>query len=155
VELEIQLKSLKELKLLLQPSTPLLLNMIRRNSKKDLEDLPVESLLSRLEELQKLKLENLKTELRTHSVLPELLEKKVLSQEVVSLFFMLKELLRMLKVLTLTKTLVSKLLEKLVKFHAKPSAPTPDSKDLLSLINFLKLTSLLTVSMLPQEFIAI
>jgi len=155
VELEIKTKSLKELKLLLQLSTPLLLNMIRRNSRKDLEDLPVESLLSRLEELQKLKLENLKTESRTHSVLLELLEKKVLSQEVVSHFSTLKELLRTLKVLTSIKILVSKLSEKLAKSHAKPSAKILDSKDPLSSTNFLKPTSSLTVLTLPWEYTAI
>jgi len=69
----------------------------------------VESQSSRLEELQKLKFLNLKTELRTHSALLELLEKKELFQEEVLLFFTLKELLRMLKVLTSIKTLVSKL----------------------------------------------
>jgi len=69
----------------------------------------VESQSSRLEELQKLKFLNLKTELRTHSALPELLEKKELFQEEVLLFFTLKELLRMLKVLTSIKILVSKL----------------------------------------------
>jgi len=50
----------------------------------------VESQSSRLEELQKLKFLNLKTELRTHSALLELLEKKELFQEEVLLFFTLK-----------------------------------------------------------------
>jgi len=69
----------------------------------------VESQLSRLEELQKLKFLNLKIELRTHSVLLELLEKKELFQEEVLLSFTLKELSRMLKVPTSIKILVLKL----------------------------------------------
>jgi len=111
----------------------------------------VESLSLRLEELQKLKFLNLKTESRTHSVLLELLEKKELFQEEVLLFSTLKELLRMLKVLTSIKILVSKLLEKLAKSHVKLSAPTLDLKDLLSLTNSFKLMSSLTVSMLRPE----
>merc|ERR1712166_1387704 len=119
---------------------------IRRNSKKDLEDLPVESVLSRLEELQRLKLANLKIELRTHSALLELLEKKVLFQEEELLFFMLKELLKTLKVPTSIKILVSKLSEKLARSHAKLSAKTLDSKDPSLFTNFSKLTLPLTVS---------
>jgi len=69
----------------------------------------VESQLSRLEELQKLKFLNLKIELRTHSVLLELLEKKELFQEEVLLSFTLKELSKMLKVPTSIKILVLKL----------------------------------------------
>lgn len=88
---------------------PLHLNTIEKSFKRDSVDLLVESQSSRLEELQKLKFLNLKTELRTHSALLELLEKKELFQEEVLLFFTLKELLRMLKVLTSIKTLVSKL----------------------------------------------
>lgn len=126
--------------------------MIERNSKKDSEDLPVELLLLRLEELQKLKFQNTKIESRTHSVLLELLEKKVLFQEEELLFSTLKELLRTLKVLTSIKILVSKLSEKLAKSHVKPSAKTPDSKDPLSLTNSLKLTSSLTVSTLLLVF---
>merc|ERR1712166_1721869 len=127
---------------------------IRRNSKKDLEDLPVESVLSRLEELQRLKLANLKIELRTHSALLELLEKKVLFQEEELLFFTLKELLNTLRVPTSIKTLVSKLSEKLARSHAKLSAKTLDSKDPSLLTNFSKLTLPLTVSTLPQEHTA-
>jgi len=130
---------------------PLHLNTIEKSFKRDLEDLLVESLSLRLEELQKLKFLNLKTESRTHSVLLELLEKKELFQEEVLLFSTLKELLRMLKVLTSIKILVSKLLEKLAKSHAKLSAPTLDLKDLLSLTNSFKLMSSLTVSMLRPE----
>ena len=130
---------------------PLHLNTIEKSFKRDLEDLLVESLSLRLEELQKLKFLNLKTESRTHSVLLELLEKKELFQEEVLLFSTLKELLRMLKVLTSIKILVSKLLEKLAKSHVKLSAPTLDLKDLLSLTNSFKLMSSLTVSMLRPE----
>ena len=130
---------------------PLHLNTIEKSFKRDLVDLLVESLSSRLEELQKLKFLNLKIESRTHSALLELLEKKELFQEEVLLFSTLKELLRMLKVLTSIKILVSKLLEKLAKSHAKLSAPTLDSKDLLSLTNSFKLMSSLTVSMLRPE----
>jgi hypothetical protein len=130
---------------------PLHLNTIEKSFKRDLVDLLVESLSLRLEELQKLKFLNLKIESRTHSALLELLEKKELFQEEVLLFSTLKELLRMLKVLTSIKILVSKLLEKLAKSHAKLSAPTLDSKDLLSLTNSFKLMSSLTVSMLRLE----
>ena len=126
--------------------------MIKKNFKRDSEDLLVESLLSRLEELQKLKFLNLKTESRTHSVLLELLEKKELFQEVVLHFSTLKELLRTLKVLTSIKILESKLSEKLAKFHAKLSAKTLDSKDLLSLTNSLKLMLSLTVLTLQEEY---
>jgi hypothetical protein len=146
------LKLLIELKLLLNLLNLPLPNMIKKNFKRDLVDLQVESLLSRLEEPPKLKLVSLKIELRTHSVLPELLEKKVLFQEVVLPFSTLKELLRTLKVQTSIKILVSKLSEKLAKSHAKLSAKTLDSKDPLLSINFLKLTLSPTVSMLPQVF---
>ena len=145
------LRSLRELKLFLNPSRPLLLNTIGRNSKRDLEDLPVESLSLRSAEPQRLKSESLRTELRMHSVPPELQEKKVLFQEEVLLFFTPKELLLTLKVPTLIKILVSKLSEKHAKSHAKLSAPTPVSKDPLLLTNFLKLTSLPTVSMPLKE----
>ena len=131
---------------------PLHLNTIEKSFKRDLVDLLVESLSSRLEELQKLKFLNLKIESRTHSALLELLEKKELFQEEVLLFSTLKELLRMLKVLTSIKILVSKLLEKLAKSHAKLSAPTLDSKDLLSLTNSLKLMLSLTVLTLQEEY---
>ena len=124
--------------------------MIKKNFKRDSEDLLVESLLSRLEELQKLKFLNSKIESRTHSALLELLEKKELFQEEVLPFFTLKELLKASKVLTSIKILVSKLLEKHAKFHVKLSAPTLDSKDPLSSINFLKPTLSLMVSMLLQ-----
>jgi hypothetical protein len=126
--------------------------MIKKNFKRDSEDLLVESLLSRLEELQKLKFLNSKIESRTHSALLELLEKKELFQEVVLHFSTLKELLRTLKVLTLIKILESKLSEKLAKFHAKLSAKTLDSKDLLSLTNSLKLMLSLTVLTLQEEY---
>jgi len=126
--------------------------MIKKNFKRDSEDLLVESLLSRLEELQKLKFLNSKIESRTHSALLELLEKKELFQEVVLHFSTLKELLRTLKVLTSIKILESKLSEKLAKFHAKLSAKTLDSKDLLSLTNSLKLMSSLTVLTLQVEY---
>jgi len=126
--------------------------MIKKNFKRDSEDLLVESLLSRLEELQKLKFLNSKIESRTHSALLELLEKKELFQEVVLHFSTLKELLRMLKVLTSIKILESKLSEKLAKFHAKLSAKTLDSKDLLSLTNSSKLMSSLTVLTLQVEY---
>jgi len=125
--------------------------MIKKNFKRDLEDLLVESLLSRLEELQKLKFLNSKIESRTLSALLELLEKKELFQEVVLHFSTLKELLITLKVLTSIKILESKLSEKLAKFHAKLSAKTLDSKDLLSLTNFLKLMLSLTVLTLQKE----
>jgi len=126
--------------------------MIKKNFKRDSEDLQVESLLSRLEELQKLKFLNSRIESRTHSALLELLEKKELFQEVVLHFSTLKELLRMLKVLTSIKILESKLSEKLAKFHAKLSAKTLDSKDLLSLTNSSKLMSSLTVLTLQVEY---
>jgi len=126
--------------------------MIKKNFKRDSEDLLVESLLSRLEELQKLKFLNSKIESRTHSALLELLEKKELFQEVVLHFSTLKELLRTLKVLTSIKILESKLSEKLAKFHAKLSAKTLDLKDPLSLTNFLKLMSSLTVLTLQKEY---
>jgi hypothetical protein len=126
--------------------------MIKKNFKRDSEDLQVESLLSRLEELQKLKFLNSRIESRTHSALLELLEKKELFQEVVLHFSTLKELLRMLKVLTSINILESKLSEKLAKFHAKLSAKTLDSKDLLSLTNSLKLMSSLTVLTLQEEY---
>jgi len=126
--------------------------MIKKNFKRDSEDLLVESLLSRLEELQKLKFLNSKIESRTHSALLELLEKKELFQEVVLHFSTLKELLRTLKVLTSIKILESKLSEKLAKFHAKLSAKTLDLKDPLLLTNFLKLMSSLTVLTLQKEY---
>ena len=126
--------------------------MTKRNCKKDLEDSQVVSPLSKLEELQKLKFLNSKIESRTHSALLELLEKKELFQEVVLHFSTLKELLRTLKVLTLIKILESKLSEKLAKFHAKLSAKTLDSKDLLSLTNSLKLMLSLTVLTLQEEY---
>jgi hypothetical protein len=74
---------------------------------------------------------NLKTELKMLSVLLELLLKKVLSQVVVLLFFMLKELSTALKEQTLTRILESKLLKKPVKFLARPFAKTLALKDLL------------------------
>jgi hypothetical protein len=126
--------------------------MIKKNFKRDSEDLLVESLLLRLEELQKLKFLNSKIESRTHSALLELLEKKELFQEVVLHFSTLKELLRTLKVLTSIKILESKLSEKLAKFHAKLSAKTLDSKDLLSLTNSLKLMLSLTVLTLQEVY---
>jgi len=110
--------------------------MIEKNFKRDLVDSLEELPLLGLEEPQKLRLVNLRTELRMLSVPLELLQRKVLCQEEVSLFFMLPRNWITLKELTLIKILVLKLLEKPARSHARPSAQTLVSKDQSLLTNF-------------------
>jgi len=93
-----------------------------------------------LEVPQKLKLLNLRIELRIHFAQLGLPKMKVLFQEEVALFSTPLTPLRSLKERTLIRIKESKLLEMLAEFQQKLSAPTQASRELLSSKNFLKPT---------------
>jgi len=80
-------------------------NMTRKNFRRDLEDSLVVLLLSRLEDHQKLKLENLRTESNMRFVLLVLLLMRVLFQVVVLLSSMLARSLTILREKTSIKML--------------------------------------------------
>jgi hypothetical protein len=79
--------------------------MTRKNFRRDLEDSLAVLLLSRLEDLQKLKLENLRTESKMRFVLLVLLLMRVLFQVVVLLSSMLARSLTILREKTSIKML--------------------------------------------------
>jgi hypothetical protein len=136
----------------LRPPLPV---TIKKSFKRDLADSPVELPLSRLEEPLRLRFLNLRIESKMLSALPELPLKRELSLEEELPFFTLHRNSMPLRVITLTKILVSRLSERHARFLARPFAPTLELRDPSLLINSLMLMSRITDMMLPRKSTAI
>lgn len=120
-----ELLKLKNKLLLLQAHT------IKKNFKKDYQSLLEELVFSKLEVDLKYKLDKLKIEYKMLFVQLELLFKKESLLEEVVLYFMHHEHLKISKVKTLNKILVSKLSRKPLLFHVKQLLTMLDFKELM------------------------